>query len=287
MKRNQPFAIFFLAVAVSAANIPTPDPTQPVGRARILYEHEGDINHIACRPMMDCAIEAPAGERFIKRTIGDADHWPNSNDSLPSRFFSVKPGFAGLHTSLHLQTDHDNEYGFILDAIPGDGDVTTILKTEDAEQLKRIAAPATVVSREEYDRAKADADQARKELDQVRKEADTKTTQIQETAKATAMKDIAASMRSYSFDRAEAGKQPWRVSDIMTDGKFTYISRPDNAPDLPAIYALDQDGKPELTVPQYDPDRGQYVISRLIPQGYMTFASKKKNKRLPFSLPKS
>jgi hypothetical protein len=37
-------------------------------------------------------------------------------------------------------------------------------------------------------------------------------------------------------------------------------------------------------VPQYDPNRGQYVITRSIHDGYLSFGSQKKEKRLTFHL---
>jgi type IV secretory pathway VirB9-like protein len=270
-----------LSIALlSAADIPTPAPNDPAAHARILWVHEGDIYTLHCRAMMECSIEAPRGEQFISVRLGDAERWRDSKDSLPSRFYSIKAAFGGLKTDVHLQTDHDNQYGFLIDE-NGDPDYTVILKTDDGEISKRIAAAPAFISRDQYDLAKKQAADALQELAAVKAET---STQVSRAATAVA-KSLPAQMRSYEYDRKKAAERPWEISEILADDRFTYVKRSVRANDLPTVFAIGENGKPEIIVPKYDPDRDLYVIPQRITQGYLSFGGQKKEKRLMFHLP--
>jgi hypothetical protein len=116
--KHRTFSLFLLSVAaLSAADTkgsPTGSSDAPPQRARVLFVHEGDIGHIYCRQKEECAIVAPDGEKFVTRMTGDPTFWPDSVDSLPSRLYSIRPSFGGQKTTLHLTTDHDNVYAFVV-----------------------------------------------------------------------------------------------------------------------------------------------------------------------------
>ena len=257
---------------------------QEVHVARIIHEHDGQMDDLHCPALMDCAIEAPKGELFTSATIGDDQHWYGSDQTLakgPSRYYSFKAGFTGMRTTLHLVTDHKHMYGFMLVESRSNPDFTTILKADDVQLQQEIAAPLPTVPREQYDALKAELSAVEKQLATAREQTNEQVTE----ARVTADKRAVGQMQSYEFDHQKALQKPWMVSDILAGEHSTYLKRPVGAPSLPTVVALGSDGKPELVVPHYDPDRGMYVISQRIEAGYLTNGAKKHEKRLPFRLP--
>src|SRR5947209_17303583 len=102
--------LFFLSTGpLLFAADPAVRPPEPPIPARIITVHEGDTNRIYCGALMDCSIQAPKGEKFDWRTIGDDAHFHDSVESLPSAYYSIKASYVGFSTSVHLRTDHGNE----------------------------------------------------------------------------------------------------------------------------------------------------------------------------------
>lgn len=276
-------AALFTTGCALAQQVPiTPDSRQSLP-AHVIYVHEGGTYPIHCRALIDCSIEAPKGEKFTSVSLGDPEHFPDTKGSLPSRFYSIKPGFNGMTTTVHLKTDHDNEYGFLIDE-PRDGqlDYTTVLKSDDSEINQRIAVPSTLVPREQLEQVEKEKEAAITALATLRAESDAKLREV----KVQAIKDAPAHLRSYVFDRQKAAERPWNVSDILADNDHSmYIKRSVKADDLPSVVALGQNGKPEVVVPHYDPDRELYVIPQRIVDGCLSFGGQKKEKKLIFHLP--
>src|SRR6185437_10531668 len=146
---------------------------QEVHVARIIHEHDGQIDELHCPALMECSIEAPKGELFKSATIGDDAHWYGSDQTLaasPSRFYSFKTGFGGMKTTLHLVTDHQHQYGFMLIESRVNPDYTVILKADGAQLQQEIAAPPPIVPREQYDAIKAELAAVQRELIAVREQ---------------------------------------------------------------------------------------------------------------------
>jgi hypothetical protein len=257
---------------------------QEVHVARIIHEHDGQMNELHCPALMDCAIEAPKGELFKSATIGDDQHWHGSDETLgagPSRYYTFKAGFPGVKTTLHLRTDHEHLYGFMLIESRQNPDYTTILRADDVQLQQEIAAPPPTVPREQYEALKTELSAVRKELTATRDQTNERVTE----AKAGADKRAVGTMRGYEFDHQKALQKPWMVSDILAGEHSTYIKRPAGAPDLPSVVAIGLDGKPEIVVPHYEPNLDMYVISQRIEAGYLTNGTKKHEQRLSFRLP--
>ena len=160
-------------------------------------------------------------------------------------------------------------------------DYTTILKTDDAEISKRIAAPPTVVPREEYEQAKKEASDAITALAAARAETERKVSQ----AERQVAQNLPPQMRTYLYDREKAKDHPWEITEIFADDSHTYLRRAVRSNDLPSVYAIGANGKPELIVAHYDPDRDIYVTPQRINAGFLSFGGQKKEKRLTFYLP--
>jgi Conjugal transfer protein len=256
---------------------------QEVHTARIIHEHDGQMDEIHCPALMECSIEAPKGELFKSATIGDDAHWYGSDQTLaaaPSRFYSFKTGFGGMKTTLHLVTDHQHQYGFMLIESRVNPDYTVILKADDVQLQQEIAAPLPTVPREQYDALRAELAAVQKQLTTTREQTNERVTEAQVTAE----KHAVGQLRRYQFDQKLAAGKPWMVSDILAGEHSTYIKRPANAPDLPTVVALGIDGKPDVVVPHYNSEMGMYEISQRIEAGYLTNGAKKHEKRLPFQL---
>lgn len=274
----------WLTLGLMAADAPrleqrAPDP--PI-QGKVLTVHEGEVNTIYCGALMDCSIQAPHGEKFINRSIGDDAHFKDSIDSFPNTYYSIKASFNGFATSLHLVTDHDNQYSFLIKD-PGKlpSDFTVILKSGDPAIDKKIAGMATVVSRAEWElehqarlAAEANAHQA----------AETTNQRVNQASIAT-QKSMEARVQTYQFDRGQAKQRPWEIADIYRIGDLVFIKRTNDAQDLPIVNAVGANGKPEIIVPKYDPDRGLFTIAQRINDGYFSFGGQKHEKRLAFHLP--
>src|SRR3954465_10641682 len=101
------FSSSLLALPAFAAD-PRP-PAEPIP-PKIINVHQGQTYTIYCAVLMACSIQAPHGEKFVSRQIGDVDHFQDSVATLnagPTPFYSIKPGFGGLATTVHLATDHE------------------------------------------------------------------------------------------------------------------------------------------------------------------------------------
>jgi len=72
----------------------------------------------------------------------------------------------------------------------------------------------------------------------------------------------------YKFDRAN--KEPFNISEIYRDDKFTYIKGVPQ--ETPTVYEV-KDGKPSLI--QYQFSAGLYTIPKIVDQGYLVVGKKK------------
>jgi hypothetical protein len=283
MNRRRALLIPTLALPLLRADSQTPEAPIP---PRIIIVHQGETNTIHCAELMDCSIKAPDGEKFVRRSIGDDAHFPDSGDALkaaPSPFYSFKPGFSGFRTSLHLYTDHNDEYSFlILDpGKRGVSDLTVILKSGDPAIDKRIADLPSVVPREDMEREKLHAQAVEAENAKLKAETGKKVQEASETS----TKQLESKVHTYQFDHKEAKRRPWEIADIYRIGDFVYIRRTTDAQDLPVVVVKGANGKPEIIVPRYNPDMGLFTIAQRVNDGYFSFGGQKHEKQLPFHLP--
>ncbi len=72
---------------------------------------------------------------------------------------------------------------------------------------------------------------------------------------------------SYRF---EAGKPPFRVAAIYTDGTFTFIHA--QTAELPALYEI-RDGAPNLV--NFQVEHGVYVVPKVLERGYLAIGKQR------------
>jgi type IV secretory pathway VirB9-like protein len=268
--------------AAFAGDISKSASTAPVNEmhgVRIIYETEIAPPQTICfREFQEVTFHAPEGEKFTQAFIGDPVRWPHEAQ-LPGRFYSIKPSYMGLRTTIHLTTDHDNDYAFNLESCRNaEPDVTVILKSNDPAITKRIADHPSSVPYEMWlaEKEEKEAAEKRTAITVAKAKEDT------DKAVADAVKTYPKEIVEYDYDKKTAAKYPWFVDGISHDDRFAYIKRDPKHGDLPNVFGIGPNGKKDLIVAQYDPDLGMYVIPRVPFGGYLSFGGQKKEKRLEF-----
>ena len=220
-------------------------------QARIVKYHTNDIVNVRARMRYTTLIQLPATEKILDVATGDKDFW--IIDTVGNYCF-VHPAKEGIHSSLNLITDKGTVYSFTLDdAESSDPDLKVVIEPSDASSLAaangaRLFAPASEV-------------------------ADARTqAQLAQTHAAAAVEEFRANYptQALKFDYAFHNEDPFNVSAIYHDDKFTYIKS--TASEKFSVYEL-KDGKPDLI--NYQLKDGTYVIPKVVDKGYLEIGKHK------------
>jgi hypothetical protein len=234
-------------------------------------------------------IQLPKGE-LVREVAGGSvatEGKPGSGDwivtaSTDNDAVYVRPTRPGVATNLEIATDHNNRYKLLLqDRSQSDGyhphlQYQIAPLKEDIKQ--QIAAPAKWVLASEYEQAKADRDRYRTELAESEKKWQVL---FQEDGKKARGETLAALKCDYQIQKA--AQAPFHVSQVCTDGNFTYVWAP-RAADHFGITDLKQ-GAESIINPDYDPKSSMYTIHHVIDRGRVQIGSGKKTVSAEFSRP--
>ena len=255
-----------VATAAGVAADPVGDATNkivagdPSLAGRIVRYRAVDVAPISTEIRFSTLIELPTEETIIEVTCGDKEFWPvNWQRNLAY----VKPAKQGAKTNLNLITGSGNVYSFFLSEVSEvagtHADLKVFVNPTDESSIvamkgkpKFVPADAIAVYREQAEEART---QLVQQTDALRHEYMAKEAEIRAEYPAKIRHD-------YHWNRA--AKNPFHVSSIWHDDKFTYIeAAPDEAP---AIYEI-RDGKDSLV--QFELRGGRYVIPKVLDRGYM------------------
>jgi len=219
-----------------------------------------DVVAISTEIRFSTLIELPPEETIIEVTCGDKEFWPvNWQRNLAY----VKPAKQNAKTNLNLTTESGNVYSFFLSEVSAVADAHADLKvfvnpTDESSIVamngkpKFVPADAIAVYQKQAEDARM---QLTQQTDALRHEYITK--------EAALRSEYPAKIR-HDYHWNAAAKNPFHVSSIWHDDKFTYIEAvPEEAP---AIYEI-RDGKQSLI--QFELRDGRYVIPKILDQGYM------------------
>jgi type IV secretion system protein VirB9 len=249
------FLLFFL-VAIPA--IATND-----GARVVTYSRE-EIIPVRAKIRFSTLIVLPDNEEILDFTTGDKEFWIiNGAHNL----CYVHPAQEGIRSNLNLITASGNVYSFLLTEISSERSNQPDLKL--FIQPKESSGSSSLGG---YVRA-GEAEAYRKEIDRLRAQNDEQV----RAARAQVADELnqfrstyAAKLEfDYVFDR-KAGRDPFRVTAMYHDDRFTYIRS--DAHEKPALYEI-KDGKPSLI--NFEFENGVYTIPKLLDHGYLAIGKKK------------
>jgi type IV secretion system protein VirB9 len=253
-------------LAVLAAGFAWQPPALADG-ARVVKYGKEDIVPIHAKLRFSTLIVLPEDEEILDFTTGDREFWIiNGSHNL----CYVHPAQAGIHSNLNLITASGRVYSFLLTEISREPNVQPDLKV--FVEPKETSAPNGALRG--YVRA-ADAEAYKKELEALR----TQTAEQIRTAQSRAAEEVNQFRSTYAtklqFDYAldtKAGREPFLVSAIYHDEKFTYVRCA--AREKPSLYET-KDGKPNL-VP-FQVENGVYIVPKIVDSGYLAVGKKRLN----------
>jgi type IV secretion system protein VirB9 len=259
-----------LAALGLAADLPKPSASPAKDQTRSVVMGEADIQTINAQVWVPTLIILPEGEKVVGMFCGQCITSENATTGFwqanltADRFISIKPALVGAKTDLHILTDHGHTYTFRLVEVSKDKDaivdVKLFVRPTDADSLNK---PPVLVTAAEADKLKAQAADAEAKLAQAQADA---RQQVEEQSRAIRTQYPAKLQFDYTWNR---GKNPFGVSEIYRDDKFTYLKL--NTQELPSLYEM-KDGKKSLI--QYQCDRGMCTVPKIVDEGYLTIGKK-------------
>ncbi|MGA6955477.1 MAG: TrbG/VirB9 family P-type conjugative transfer protein [Candidatus Acidiferrales bacterium] len=235
--------------------------------ARVVKYSKEDIVPVRAKLRFSTLIVLPEDEEILDFTTGDKEFWIiNGAHNL----CYVHPAQAGIRSNLNLITASGHVYSFLLTEIssePGaEPDLKIFVEPKEASGFVAKSGLAGYVSAGE-------AEAYQKELAALR-------TQMAEEIHAAEARvadevnrfraDYAAKLVfDYAFD-AKAAREPFLVSAIYHDDRFTYVRSA--AREKPALYEV-KDGKPNL-IP-FQLENGAYIAPKIIDAGYLAVGKRK------------
>jgi type IV secretory pathway VirB9-like protein len=237
--------------------------------ARTVQYAETDIIPIHAKIRFSTLIVLPADEEILDATTGDKEFWIiNGQHNL----CYLHPAQQGIRSNLNLITSSGHVYSFLLTEVGNDPksapDLKVFVERTDGSTIGAHGAVPSLARASEVEAYKTAVDRARAEA-----------TQAVEAAQERAEKEIGQYRQQYagklqfdySYD-AKAASQPFSISAIYHDDKFTYIKS--SAREKPTIYEV-KDGKPNLI--NFDLSGGVYTIPKILDSGYLVVGKKKLN----------
>lgn len=225
-------------------------PAVMAAEARLVKYGSKDIVNLRCKVRFTTLIVLPQGEKILDYVIGDRDWWVLEGSD---NFAYLKPAKPDISTSVTLITQAGNIYSFLADEV-GDAKNPDLKVFVEASEASGITPPqqARYVSAAEHDAT----------LQALDAERNRGAAKLEEFASTYPMSLVF----EYEF---KANKDPFRVTQIWHDGKFTYIRS--NATEKPTLFEV-KDGKPVLLEYQLRDD--VYVAPKVIDQGQLAIGKK-------------
>lgn len=219
--------------------------------ARIIHYHANDIVNVRAKMSYTTLIQLPVTEKILDAATGDKDFW--IVDTVGNYCF-VHPAKEGIHSSLDLITDKGTVYSFTLDDVEsGDPDLKVVIEPSDPSLLAAANGPDKLVPASAVTAAQAQA-------------------QAAQTRAANAVEQFRSEypVKALVFDYTFHDKEPFDVSAIYHDSKFTYIKT--TAAEKFSVYEL-KDKKPDLITFQFED--GTYILPTVVDKGYLQIGKRK------------
>lgn len=231
--------------------------------SRTVSYHDTDIVPISTEVRFTTLIELPKEESILEVTCGDKEYWPvNWTGNLAY----VKPAQPGSRTNLNLITASGNVYSFLATEVSNvagsHADLKVFVNPVDSTALVAMKDKPRFIPASSVEIYKKQAESAQAQLAAqqvaVKKELARERMEVRADA-ATAIR------HDYKYS-SSAQKNPFNVTAIYHDDRFTYIEATPN--ETPAVYEV-KDGKPSLIQFEFDQKTGRYTINKILDDGYL------------------
>lgn len=215
----------------------------------------------------------PEQEEILDFVCGDKEFWVVSGGQ---NLAYIKPAKAGVTTNLNLVTASGHIYSFVLTEGGADPDLKVFVTVDESMKSPK-AGPQKFYSAAQVEDARRDAEEAHKEADDARTQMDAVRESASKTIDERVNEFRATFPTTLQFPyRFKANQQPFNVSAIYTDGKFTYIRS--DATELPALYEL-VDGWPRPvkspSLVNFQVEHGVYIVPKVLDSGYLVIGKRK------------
>lgn len=235
--------------------------------ARVVKYAQTDIVPIRAKVRFTTLIVLPANEEILDFTVGDKDFWiVNGIHNL----CYLHPAQTGIRTNMNLITASGRVYSFLLSEISNQPDIDPDLKVfvepKEESTIGGVSGHVEFVRASEVEAYKQEAVEARAEAAKELQQAEARVQQQIDQYR----KEYPGKLRFDYTYKPKAAKEPFLVTAIYHDDKFTYIECA--AQEKPTIYEL-KDGKPDLV--NFDFDNGVYVIPKIVNHGYLAVGKQK------------
>jgi type IV secretion system protein VirB9 len=232
----------------------------------VKYSKE-DIIPVRAKLRFSTLIVLPEEEKILDFTTGDKEFWIiNGAHNL----CYIHPAQANIRSNLNLITASGHVYSFLLTEITSEPKAEPDLKI--FVEPKEVSGVTTTTGLGAYV-SRAEVDAYKRELETLRAE----TADRVRTAETEAQDEISRFRSGYAtklqFDyplNPKAGREPFLVSAIYHDDRFTYIRS--GAREKPALYEI-KDGKPNLI--SFEVQGGVYIAPKILDMGYLAVGKKK------------
>ena len=235
--------------------------------ARTVHYSKKDIIELRCQVRVSTAIVLPTNEKVLDFTTGDKEYWIVNG---AENFCYVHPAKPGISSNLNLICSSGNVYSFLLTEVSASPtsdkqvDYKVFVEPSEESVLSSLNSPnPRFVPTEELAQYKKQISQLQ---DQV--------TQAEAQARQSKEKEVSDYRSKYpvsiQFQYLYKSQQPFEVTAIFHDGKFTYIHS--NAREKPVIYEI-KDGKPNLI--NFQLENNCYIVPKVMDRGYLQLGKKK------------
>jgi type IV secretory pathway VirB9-like protein len=273
MKRLLSSLVIFLMAAVLAPAATAEKPTAPLpsapATAKVIAYSEKDVIAVKAKIRFTTLLVLPKQEQILDFTCGDKEFWVVNGTQ---NFAYVKPAKTGSRTNLNLITASGNVYSFILTEISesadSEPDLKIFIEPKDESMLSSANGQPRFVAAQQIEDYRQQVEIAKQQ-----------SRDAQEAARAAIERQTSEFRQQYpenlKFEyRFAIGKQPFNITAMYHDGKFTYIQAHPQEP--PALYEV-KDSKPNLV--QFEFRNGTYVVSKVLDDRYLAVGKQK----LPFT----
>jgi type IV secretion system protein VirB9 len=273
MKRLLSSLVISLIAALLARLATADKPTAPLpsaaATAKVISYSEKDVIAVKAKIRFTTLLVLPKQEQILDYTCGDKEFWVVNGTQ---NFAYVKPAKTGSRTNLNLITASGNVYSFVLTEISesadSEPDLKIFIEPKDESMLSSANGQPRFVAAQQIEDYRQQVEIAKQQARDA-----------QEAARAAIERQTSEFRQQYpenlKFEyRFVAAKQPFNVTAMYHDGKFTYIQAHPQEP--PALYEV-KDGKPNLV--QFEFRNGTYVVSKVLDDGYLAVGKQK----LPFT----
>jgi type IV secretion system protein VirB9 len=231
--------------------------------SRTVSYHDTDIVPISTEVRFTTLIELPKEESILEVTCGDKEYWPvNWTGNLAY----VKPAQPGSRTNLNLITASGNVYSFLATEVSNvagsHADLKVFVNPVDSTALVAMKDKPRFIPASSVEVYKKQAENAQAQL--LAQQVAVKKELARERVEVRA--DAATAIRHDYKYSSSAQKNPFNVTAIYHDDRFTYIEATPN--ETPAVYEV-KDGKPSLIQFEFDQKTGRYTINKILDDGYL------------------